>query len=500
MKTRAYVQGIILLVFAVSLPLTCFSQASNYNCTCLACGVPCDAPASAHRCDVNPAYSGAGSSSSSSSGSSGSSSYNSSNDYKALIIGSIFNAMMSSSNDDAEKARIQAEQQEQIRIAEEKALQQKIKDEQDLLAYNQLMAMYKTLPDGNADLDFKTLDGDAEQMASDAQRQFSPDVSSDENITTGQGTNFFGTLTEGEINTLLDPDSDPNIVDLREAQSYIVDNLKTENESKASENKPEENPEPEKEIQKPDCAQLKAEISTLVQDRAKFKKNLDFTLAEYDAWKKKKDDALWNAATDGISFAATSLLDYVKYTRESAIKIKDVLLKNEERYIAEKIFTPDEILKYKNMLDTRISNFSIASFGQGYSEAWEYYGFVKNLIQSYASTIGNTDVDYIKLMNSPVMQELKSEFPIMDATQFLASKAIDGLFDVGSITKGPFKMSYVGLIQLAIDETYNITDWYLSYKNFCTNRDIIGKELESAKYLQGKIDEKISRQNQFCHK
>jgi len=223
------------------------------------------------------------------------------------------------------------------------------------------------------------------------------------------------------------------------------------------------------------------------------------TVAEYEVWKKKKNDALWNVATDGISFAASSLLEYVKYTRESAVKIKEVLVNNESKYIAEKIFTTDEIAAYKRMLDARITNFSMASIGQGYSEAWEYYGFVKNLIQSYASTIGKTDDMYIKLLNSPVMQELKSEFPVLDVVQFLSNKAIDEFFEVGSITKGPFKMSYVSLIQLAIDETYNITDWYLSYKNFCTNRDIMGKELESAKYLQGKINEKITLQKQFCN-
>jgi hypothetical protein len=497
MKIHAFLSVVCFSLFMGVLPKTAFSQASNYNCTCLACGVSCDAPASAHSCDVNPGTSG--SAAVAGSGSGGGSSYNSSNDYKALIIGSIFNAMMSSSNDEAEKARLEAEQIEQMRIAAENARQKRIKDSLDLVAYGQLMSMYKNLPDGNADLDFKNLNGDAELMASAAQRQFSPEVTNDENYTTGRGTNFFSSIPEEEINHFLDSDSDPNIVDLHDAQTYIVDNLKTENENQESENQPNEDPESDQEVQKPNCDQLQKDLGTLLQDRQKFKRNLDLTMAEYEVWKKKKNDALWNAATDGISFAASSLLEYVKYTRESALKIKEVLVKNESKYIAEKIFTTDEIAAYKRMLDARIVNFSMASIGQGYAEAWEYYGFVKNLIQSYASTIGQTDPLYIKLLNSPVMQELKSEFPVLDVAQFLANKAIDEFFEVGSITKGPFKMSYVSLIQLAIDETYNIADWYLSYKNFCTNRDIMGKELESARYLQGKINEKITLQKQYCN-
>jgi hypothetical protein len=57
---------------------------------------------------------------------------------------------------------------------------------------------------------------------------------------------------------------------------------------------------------------------------------------------------------------------------------------------------------------------------------------------------------------------------------------------VGAFTK---TMPIVAWCQFAVDQTYNATDWILSYKNICNLNNVTGKETEAAQYLQNKIFE-----------
>ena len=88
---------------------------------------------------------------------------------------------------------------------------------------------YKSLSDLN--VGFKTLDDDAETLAAGARKPF--DTASDLRAPTGTGltggtpTPFFGdTMPIADIQLLVDPESDPSVVDLRNANTYVVANIK----------------------------------------------------------------------------------------------------------------------------------------------------------------------------------------------------------------------------------------------------------------------------------
>jgi hypothetical protein len=87
------------------------------------------------------------------------------------------------------------------------------------------------------------------------------------------------------------------------------------------------------------------------------------------------------------------------------------------------------------------------------------------------------------LLSNPKVKEYLSEYPTIDAAQFLAGKSMTAFL----AKKGFTKYSYVGIAQLVVNTAYNATDMYLSYKNICTLRNASGKDLESAKYIQSQI-------------
>ncbi len=427
----------------------------------------------------------------SSSQSSATPAFNANTMIQTMLVQSLVNAVFSAPAAPAapSQAQLEAQRIEMERIQQEQARQQKIRDSLNLRAYNKLMDNSISIKEGDGNLDFMKLDGEMEQMRADAEGQFSGEGVKSENVSISKGTDFFGQgLSEPELNTLLDINNDPNIVDLSETKTYIVDNIKNESEIVKQENNiKEENTKPK--LSAEECTMLNNKLNSYTDNRQKFLQNIDKTILEVNNWEEKNNQAYWNAVTDGISSVAGIFLDYVIESRKSALKIKEILEKNEIKYIADGAFTKESIEKYKKMLDLRINNYNNANVGKKMSDISEYYGFVKNIIQTTTEQLSGSDSEYKYLINTLKEKGYLSDFPVVEASQFLAGKTIDSFIKQPIIQKGFLKVSYVTIAQMAVDQAYNALDWYLSYKNMCKLKEINGKELEAAKYIQNKIFE-----------
>jgi hypothetical protein len=332
-------------------------------------------------------------------------------------------------------------------------------------------------------VDFKNLDGDAETMRKAAGDPFDQPSVITGKIEISSGTNFFGTtLTEPEISTLMEPENDPIIVDLRDANTFVVQSLKQNKEEIKKIEKPKKEEKKQK-TERRECKEIIAKYNKQVGDMQKFQKQIKFTESQLDEWKQKNDAAFWNAVIDGSSFAVGEFFDYLKETRSGAENIKRNLELIETKLIKGNVYTPAQIESLKTKLNLRMAEYTISKYTSEFSNIADYFDYVKNVIQSSVTKIGETDADIKELLSNPKVKEYLSEYPTIDAAQFLAGKSITAFL----ARKGFSKYSYVGIAQLVVNTAYNATDMYLSYKNICTLRNASGKELESAKYIQSQI-------------
>ena len=331
--------------------------------------------------------------------------------------------------------------------------------------------------------DVKTLDGDAETMRREAGELFDQSTGSNRKIELSAGTDFFGTaLSKPEISTLMEPDTDPVIVDVREAHTFVVQSLK-QHEKAIKRMEPPKKEEKKEGVKKPDCGEMIAKYNRQIDDMKKFQKQTEFTKGQFDEWQQKNNAAFWATVVDGASFAFGEFFDYLKETRSGAENIKRNLELIEVRLINEKVYSPAQIARIKMQLNVRMAEYRMVKFSSEFGTVSDYFDYVKNVIQSSAAEIGSTDADIQELLANPKVKEYMGDFPTVDAAQFLVGKSITAFL----ATKGLAKFSYVGVAQLAVNTAYNVTDLYLSYKNICTLRNAAGKELEAARKIQGQL-------------
>lgn len=403
----------------------------------------------------------------------------------ALMQGLINNIF--STDTKAEQAKLEAEKLEQAKIAAAIAQQKKIDDAIAQQKHDELMQKIKPLSTDNVDMDFKTLDGEAENLRKTANDQFEPTPKDAELKTVSTATNFFGTnLSDPEINTLINSENDPMIVDLKNAETYIVGNLKTETTTEAKKDEPEKKPE----TLSPECLKIKTKLDGFIKNRENFQKTINLTQTELSAWEEQNNKAFWNAVTDGIGSTSGLFIDYIKETRSSAGMLKKNIEIIQDKLIKDKVFSAAEISKYKSILDARMLTYDVSESASDFKDAIEYYDAIVNAMRATLLELTKTNSDYAAMYEDPRFIESFSAFPKVELSQFLSSKALQTFLVDPLVKKGLIKkLPYIGIAQLAVSEIYNATDWITSYYTTCKLHDADGKATEAAKYLQQKIIE-----------
>jgi len=400
-----------------------------------------------------------------------------------------------------QQAEEAAKQAELDRIAAEAAKQAQIEAALEQERYENMMKLYKPVPgsqtlevktpDGNADLDFKTLNGDAEQMASEARRPFDSAGELTEIPDIGEGTDFFGVpVSSPEFTTLTDPDSDPVIADLDEANKYINENVAKEEIEKVESLKKDDPGEVKKELPEGYCVGLQTKLSGFTETRAKFQKTINLTQGELNKWKEQNNAAMWNAAKSGFSLVTDIFLKHLDLRKTGATDLKKYL----EALPLGK--TPGAADNYIKILDQVINyRYNLPKTAENIKKATEYAFLLRDATQIMAEEIAKSDQDVSAMLNDPRFKVLLNDGnPEVDAGQFSFGKIADIFLEgpklqeklISAFTK---TQPIVAWCQFAVDQTYNATDWILSYKRICDLNNVSGKETEAAQYLQTKIFE-----------
>ena len=427
-----------------------------------------------------------------------SSSSASSTNMNNMVIGAIFKSILtskSSANSRNNQKELEAKQREAELAAQQAAEQQRINEAIAQSEYDKMMQSYKLL-DGSQELkpktlnstnlDFKTLDGNAESLAAGAKKQFevTGTASVSGSSVTGNATPFFGDeMPVQDLQTLLDPENNPNIVDLRDAKKFVTE--KTVNDSSGivsllKNYEPEGNGEPI--IQKPDCIKLENQLKGFTDQRQQFQKTIDLSQNELNMWETANHNALINAAKDGLEYFTGELLEGLSNRGKAADRLQQIYDKNVKQMAGEGI----NVAGIKAKIDQLRSISSAGQITELTANINDWETFIKDGMSSLIGrlTDSNTEIKGI-LEDSKMKKYFETEEPelntLLDISKIAASNMIFGKW----VAK---KLPVIAVIELSIKQTYNGLDYFLSLNRIISAQKINGGVMDVARYIQKNID------------
>lgn len=415
------------------------------------------------------------------------------------ILQSLFSSMMQSDQKkkkEEEQKKLLLQQQAQILMQQKQAEQKRLKDSVDKATYDKLMQSYK-LQQGAEKLGFKKLDGDLETLSKEARDQFDGTSIGNTNINASGGTPFFGTKMDSvQIKTLIYPDEDSIIKDINEADIFIKQN-KISDSAKVASLKIDSTAKKTNVLGEKksvvECENLKLRLNNYLIQRDKFHKVIQTTQQELNEWKKKNNDAMWNAVQTGFDLAFSKFLDKIALRSAQAENVKDRLLKYQDVLRTKGV----DVDIYLEVLNTRI--FTAANLAKDVStfkDATDYDAFFRDALQTGATKLAETDTMYQIILNDAAVKSTLNEggFEELDALQFGVGKTFEKLLSSNFLKnlKGfSNKIPYVTYAQFVVDQTYNAMDMYLSYRQIVQLREVTGQETRAAMSQQMNIDKTI---------
>ena len=390
------------------------------------------------------------------------------------------------------KEEIEAEQKERERLEYEAEMKRQAEAARQQQIHENLINSSKSVTDAPA-LDFKSLDGEAEDIRKEAADQFEPKTDGNRLFTNKMGTDFFGIpLSDTDVQIIIDPENTPVVRDLKTSIEETREYVKNQKDTVKILSKPsatEARGEPI--IEKPDCKALSEKLTRYRTDMMRFDAWNSGTLNELEKWQEQNDAAFWSAVEDGTDAAFGVFLDYLDETRKSAYNLKRVFENDEAKYLRDKIWTAGQAAEYKKLLDQRILTSNITSSVKEHMEIIEYVNHSRNLMQGTVETLAKSDGDCMDIINVLKNEGLLPDRPFVDAGQFLAGKVINKFLGdpeivrkYGKVFKNNLKIQYVTIAQLIVDEGYNVTDWITSYQNICTLREADGRAAEAMRKIR----------------
>lgn len=430
-------------------------------------------------------------------------------DYNAMIAETILQSMVTSmfstgtGTDSthqyealmAQQAEAQAKAQHAMALQQQKEAVFKAKHNQMMQAYKQpggsSGTAFKSLTDsGSGSMNgYKSLD-DAETLASNARMPFDtpPEQTVDsDGMRIGEATPFFGdTMPLKDIQLLVNPENDPRIVDLREAKSYIVANLKKENVSGKGSKTPDnghDNGEPI--VEKPDCAKLSRQLKGYIVQRDRFQKTVALAQEQVDTWQAANRNAMLNVAMDGINYFTGQLLEGMTNRGKAAARLEQIYKKNADRMVKDGI----DIQGIEEKIDHLKRLSSAGEMADMISNVSDWNDFVEHGMSGLISQMTDSNREIEGMLEEPGMQkylgESESELnALLDISKIAASNAVFGKW----VAK---KIPIVAGIELAVNQTYNAMDWFLSFNRIMDANNINGKVLDTAKRIQKNIDDTV---------
>jgi hypothetical protein len=418
---------------------------------------------------------------------------------KAVVAGALFESLLTSvfADSSADEEETLAAQQKAAALAAEQAAQasaqaaeaQRIKEAIAQAEYEKMMQSYKPL-DGSPGAAFKALSDSnlaMKTLATNARAPFDPAslMAPPVPAAAGGATPFFGdTMPVGDIQLLVNPENDPRVVDLRNAAAFVAANLKKDREPLVPGAKPpgkKGNGEPI--VQPPDCARLSQKLSGLVHQRTQFAKTVNMAQEQLATWENANQNALLNAAKDGLEFFTGQLLDGLAKRGEAAARLERIYRKNAGRMAQEGVDVAQLEAKIKR-LRALSSAGQVSELTNGIRD-WQ--GFIKDGLSSLMAQLSSSNQEIKDLLEDPGMQKyFETEAPELNALLDLAKIAASNKVFGKWVAR---KIPIIAGVEISLKESYNAFDWYLSFQQVTEANGINGRVLDAARGLQKNIED-----------
>ena len=463
--------------------LDCEGSAKAYAlqgipCTCVNGQIVCDKPSAGHKSKHG----------------------STSGNVKAMFVGALFEGLLTSmfaspTPPDNEQEALAAQQKAAALAAQQAAAFQRAQEAAFQAEHNKMMQSFKQL-DGSqgvafkslsdASLAFKTLNDDPETLAADARKPFdtAADAQPPASAASGTAPPFFGdTMPLKDIQLLVNPENDPRVVDLENANAYMVKNLKKgENpapDTKSRDGKADGKPR----IKGPDCAKLNRKLQGFITQRDKFHNTITMAQEQLTTWQEANRNALLQAAKDGIEYFTGQLLDGLGKRGEAAERLQRIYEKNAARMAQDGLDVAAIAAKIERL--RMLSSAGKIAELTGNIKDWQT--FIKDGMSALMAQLTSSNREIQGMLDDPQMQKyFETESPelkvLLDISQLGAANKVFGKW----VAK---KVPLIAGVELAINQTYNGLDWFLSFERMAESHKINGKVLHAAKSLQQHIDD-----------
>ncbi|MBU4176939.1 MAG: hypothetical protein KJ730_03770, partial [Proteobacteria bacterium] len=200
-------------------------------------------------------------------------------------------------------------------------------------------------------------------------------------------------------------------------------------------------------------------------------------------WEDANRNALLNAAKDGIEYFTGQLLEGVANRGKAADRLQHIYEKNAAQMAQDGVDV--------SAIQAKIARLKMLSSAGKISELTsnilDWQTFIKDGMSGLMAQLTSSNQEVHALLDDPKLQKyFETESPelkaMLDISKIAASNKVFGKW----VAK---KVPVIAGVELAINQSYNGLDWFLSFKRMTEANKINGKVLHAAKNLQQHIDD-----------
>lgn len=417
---------------------------------------------------------------------------------KAAIAGALFESLLSAAfapDPKSTQEALAAQQRAAELAAQRNAEWQRAQEAKAQAEFERMMQSYKQL-DGtgvafktlsDSALSLKTLDGDAETLAAGARRPF--DTPSETTgpasppVSVGSATPFFGdTIPEADLQRLVNPENDPNVVDLRKAVQYVAESIKN-TPSVAAVKTTDGAAKGAPVVQSPECAKLELRLKNYLDQRNKFHKTILLAREELQIWETANRDALLNAAKDGLEYFTGQLLETLANKGRAADRLQRMLQKNARQMAKDGVNTAEIEVKIKRLKMLSMMG-NLSELG---SHGMEWQTFLKDGASALLDQLTASNEEVNEMLRDPKLEKyFQMEAPELNALYDLSKIAAASKVFGKWVAR---KMPIIAGVELANTVLYDGLNWGMSYYRLAKAHHINGGVMDAARYLQNNIED-----------
>jgi hypothetical protein len=297
-------------------------------------------------------------------------------------------------------------------------------------------------------------------------------------------TPFFGdTMPPADLQTLLNPEGDPRVVDLRQAVTYVVGNLKTNEELARNARQKAAEHDRRNKAKPASCKQIAVKLNNFIEQQNKFQKTILQAQAQVTTWEDENRNALINQVKDGLEYFIGNYLEVLRNRGLAADRLQRIFERNSANMARDGLDVAAIEAKIQRL--KALSAAGTLSGGANQADTWQTV--LKDGASSLLGPLSASNREIDAMMDDPRMQKyFTADAPelnlLLDISKIAADCKVLGKW----VAK---KMPMVALMEISIKTLYNATDWFLSYQHILDSNAINGRVMFAAKSLQNHIDD-----------